>query len=270
MCPHPRSRFAITPTGNLAIVDGANITQWTTQTACLPVTSGSRATNPSVNVQVNTAQPSNLRICLHEPTGNVTLEDAATGAAMWSSSSAPCNDGPRQLISHSRSAVQCWYSTQPNLSSQDCSSHLSLASGPLALTGSTGQPLWSSPAPATPVRAPAGLCLQPNGSLVYSGAGGATRLWSSPAASTGAQGPFTAQIRDSALQVSCVLEMPAPASWWGLVLCTHVGVLSGTACSSLGLVGSAQAAGHRCASSVALDPIQHTTLVQGSCYRQPR
>ncbi len=195
-------RLAITPTGNLAITDGSNTTQWSTQTACLAPASAAKYASTAAYKQAITLKSTNITLCLHEPSGNFTLEDAATGAAMWSSSPPPCSNAPRQLTSHSRSAVQCVYANQPNLTSQDCGSHLSLGSGPLTLTGPNGLPLWSGPTLATPVRAPAGLCLQPNGSLVYSGAGGAARLWSSPAAGPAFKGPFSLQIRDGAVQVS--------------------------------------------------------------------
>jgi hypothetical protein len=180
-------RLAITPSGSLAITDATNTTQWTTQTSCLP------------------AAPANVSFCLHEYTGNLTLEGGTRGLAMWSSQPQPCQGSLRQLHSSSRSELQCVKAPQQVLSSQDCSQQLAVGSGPLKLSAAGSSAIWSSPALAQDLRGPTGLCLQLNGSLVYSSAGGAVRLWSSAGTRTGSSfnGPYVAQIRDSALQVGC-------------------------------------------------------------------
>jgi hypothetical protein len=107
-------------------------------------------------------------------------------------------------MSHSRSEVQCLLAPLQALLSQDCSMQLAVGTGPLKLSVTTPRSpvLWSTQLPGLlPVAAPASLCLQPNGSLVHSGAGGALRLWSTSAAAAAVPGPYVALIRDSALQV---------------------------------------------------------------------
>lgn len=230
-CPH---RLSITPSGSLVVTDVTNTTQWSTQTSCLPAAAAKGTTNGSVVTRVvNTKAGSGVQYCLDD-IGLLTLEDSSTGAVIWSSQPRPgsCQTKRHQLTSHSRSEVQCLLAPLQALLSQDCSMQLAVGTGPLRLSASApGSPvIWSTQLPGTlPVAAPAGLCLQRNGSLVHSGAGGAVRLWASTAAAS-STGPYVALIRDAALQVSlavCIQVSVYP------VACVHR-MLGPCACPAAG------------------------------------